>query len=294
MIAGLMGTLLLTALIAVAAAAPLAAAEPKAAPGDDAKAIRIDARQGIEWQRPAKLVIARGDAKAVRGDSEVQAEVLTAHYRDRPDGSAEVWLIDADGDVRLTSPGQSAYGQKGTFDLDKDTLTLSGGKQVGITTATNKITAEKELEYHARTRTLIARGNAVAVDGERTLYGEVITILLNEQPQGQDATAQGAARPGSAQAGQNPSRLKHIEAQKAVRLVTPSEDIHADHGTYDVDSGIATLDGSVKIVKGRNELNGCRGEINLKTGISKLFACKSDAANGGRVSGVILPQSLGR
>ena len=130
--------------------------------------------------------------------------MLTAHYRDRPDGSTEVWHIDAVGDVRLTSPGQSAYGQKGTFDLDKDTLILSGGKQVGVTTATNKITAEKEIEYQAKSRTLIARGNAVAVDGDRTLYGDVITILLNEEPQGRT----GSARPGTAR----PDRVRRASS----------------------------------------------------------------------------------
>jgi lipopolysaccharide export system protein LptA len=75
-----------------------------------------------------------------------------------------------------------------------------------------------------------------------------------------------------------------------VRLVTPDEDIRADRGTYDLDSGVATLDGSVKIVKGNNELNGCSGEINLKTGVSKLIACRGEAD--GRVRGIILPESL--
>ena len=132
MIFGLLGTLLL---------AGLAGLRGGTGHGGRAEGVRRRrqgnqdrCRQGIEWQRPARLVIARGDAKAVRGDSEVRAEVLTAHYRDKPDGSMEVWLIDAVGDVRLTSPGQSGYGETGTFDLDKDTLVISGGKQVGVTT----------------------------------------------------------------------------------------------------------------------------------------------------------------
>jgi lipopolysaccharide export system protein LptA len=257
----------LAACLAALHAPGLRAAEPLA-PG----AISIDATRSIEWQREKRILVARGDAKAKRGDTEVRAQTLTAHYRERPDGSAEVFRIEADGNVRITSPRQSAWGEHGTFDLDKDVLTLSGGKEVGAVTAANRITAQKELEYDTRTRTLVARGNAVAVDGDRTLYGDVITVLLRERPQGD-------------------SGLQRIEAERRVRFVTPEEDVRADRGTYDVDSGIARVDGSVRVIKGDNELNGCRGEVNLKTGVSKLMAC-ADGRGSGRVQGVILPESM--
>ena len=73
-------------------------------------------------------------------------------------------------------------------------------------------------------------------------------------------------------------------------MITPEEDIRADRGAYNVESGVATLDGSVKIVKGTNELNGCRGETNLKTGVSRITACPGQS--NGRVRGIILPESL--
>ena len=42
---------------------------------------------------------------------------------------------------------------------------------------------------------------------------------------------------------------------------------------YNVESGIATLTGSVKLVRGKNVLTGCSAEVNLSTGISKIFSC---------------------
>lgn len=235
-------------------------------------AILIDAAKGIEWVRTARLVIARGDARAKRDDQEVRAEVLTAHYRERPDGGIDVWRIDADGKVRYTSASESAFGERATYDVDKQVMTISGGEQVGVTASTSRITAEKELEYDTKTRTLIARGNAVAVDGDRTVYGEVISVHLREQVE------------------EGQSRLQQLEAEGNVRVITPEEDIRADRGTYNVESGVATLDGSVKIVKGTNELNGCRGETNLKTGVSRITACPGQS--NGRVRGIILPESL--
>jgi lipopolysaccharide export system protein LptA len=263
-----------TALVAAAMQPdmPAAAEAERASRGGQAPGtIVIDATQGIEWLRKERLVIARGDARAVRGDQEVRADVLTAQYRDRPHGSSEVWRIDADGHVRYTSHWESAFGENATYDIYKNFLTISGGERVGVTTPTSRITAEKQIDYDMKARTLIARGQAVAVEGDRTLSGDVITVHLREQTDGQ-------------------SSLQRLEAERDVRLVTTEEDIRADRGNYDLDSGVATLDGSVRIVKGNNELYGCHGETNLKTGVSKLIACREEAD--GRVRGIILPESL--
>jgi len=233
-------------------------------------AIAIEADQGIEWQRGTRLVIARGNAKAVRDDTEVRAQVLTAHYRDAPDGSAQVWKVDAEGAVRLTSPGQTAFGERGTYNVDTGALVLTGG-QVGVTTADSKITAQKQLSYDAKTKTLVATGNAVAVDGERTVYGDVITVHLREDAAGKTA----------------PTRM---EADGHVRVVTAQDDIRADRGTFDVERDVATVDGSVRIVRGANQLEGCRGEMNMRTGVSKLSACPGGQAGGSRVQGLIIPK----
>src|SRR6266850_867634 len=43
--------------------------------------IAISAEAGIEWQQDAQVYIARGNAVAKRGTTEVYADTLTAHYR---------------------------------------------------------------------------------------------------------------------------------------------------------------------------------------------------------------------
>jgi lipopolysaccharide export system protein LptA len=255
----------------IALAAPAATTATPTAP--PAGAIAIEADQGIEWQRQARLVIARGNAQAVRGDMQLNAQVLTAHYRERTDGSTEVWKIDAEGDVILKTPGETAFGERGNFNFDKNLMTLTGGTEVGVTTAGSRITARKEITYDTRTRTMIARGDAVAVEEDRTLHGDVITVYLRDKP------AEGQ------------SRMRRLEAERNVRLLTGGDDIRADRGTYDVDSGQATMTGSVKILRGPNVLTGCRGEANLKTGVSTLFACTDERRGSTRVQGVILPEA---
>lgn len=236
-------------------------------------AITIDANQGIEWRRQAKLVIARGNAQAVRGTTQLNAQVLTAHYRDRPDGSSEVWKIDAEEDVRLKTPSETANGQRGSFNLDKHLLTLTGGPEISVTTSTNRITAHDEITYDTQSLVLVARGDAVATDPDQTLYGDVITVYLRDNP------AEGQ------------SRMQRLEAEGNVRLVTGEDEIRGDHGTYDADSGTATMIGSVKVTRGPNVITGCRGESNVRTGISTLYPCADSHSGSSRVQGVILPEA---
>ena len=45
--------------------------------------IDITATDGIDWRQDQQIVVAHGDAKAVRGDVTVIADTLTAWYRPR-------------------------------------------------------------------------------------------------------------------------------------------------------------------------------------------------------------------
>ncbi|HZB92849.1 MAG TPA: hypothetical protein VE397_15490, partial [Stellaceae bacterium] len=48
---------------------------------DNGKPIEIEADDGIEWQQNNRVYIARGNAKATRGQTTVFADTLTAFYR---------------------------------------------------------------------------------------------------------------------------------------------------------------------------------------------------------------------
>ena len=50
--------------------------------GDDGP-IQIQADSGIEWQQNQQVYIARGNAVAARGNNEVRADTLIAHYREK-------------------------------------------------------------------------------------------------------------------------------------------------------------------------------------------------------------------
>jgi lipopolysaccharide export system protein LptA len=261
----------LAALVLAAAGSVVAAdaAEtPSRAAARTGSELRIDADEGLEWRRRDQVVIARGQARAVRGDLQVQARELRALYRDGPDGKAEIYRVIGDGAVRIATPNQTAFGQHGTYDVAQDHLVLTGGERVRLVSGADEISAERSLEYWPRADRLVARGNAIAIQPNREVHGETITAYFAE---GADGTKQ----------------LDTAEAVENVKVVTAEETIIGDRSNYDAKTGMATVEGSVKILRGRDQLDGCRGEIDFNSGVSKLFACERSQTSDGRVRGRI-------
>lgn len=221
--------------------------------------LQITADQGIEWQSKDKTYIARGNAKAVQGDVAVLADRLTAYYRDNENGTTSVWRIDADNNVRIVTPTQQAFGDKGVYDVEKGVLVLTGA--VRMVTDTDRITARDSLEYWEQRSIAVARGNAVATRGDNRLRADVLTAYFVKDKQGK-------------------SRVSRVDAFDNVVITTPDEIVRSARGVYNVETGVATLTGSVKITRGDNQLNGEHAEVNLNTGVSRLFGSGEGGARG--------------
>ena len=234
--------------------------------------IEVEAENGIEWQRDKKVVMARGNARAVRGDTEVTADVLSAHYREGSNGDTEIWRLEADGNVRISSPTETAYGEKGIYDVDAGVLKLSGGDDLRLISEDTEVRADRQLEFWPNKQVLYARGNASAVQKDNRLDAETLTAFFSDDAEGK-------------------TKVTRIEATENVRVTTPDETLKADEGVYNMETGIAILTGSVKITRGRNQLNGCRGEVDMNKGVSKIFGCTQGAPGAPRVRGLIHPDS---
>lgn len=253
-----------SAATATLAAVPAGAQTLNFAPSDSDQPIEIFADNGIEWQQERLVVVARGNARAVRGDVTVHADELRAYYREKS-GSNEIIRLDAVGRVRIVSPTQKGFGEHAVYDVDNAILVLTGGR-VKFVSQDDEVTADRQIEYWEQRRMAVARGNALAVREDKRLRAETLAAYFRKDADGKD-------------------RIFRVDAFDAVKIVTPSETATGDRGVYNVESGIATLTGQVRIEREKNVLTGCRSEVNLNTGISKLFACPQD-----RVRGVLMPK----
>ena len=233
--------------------------------------VEITADEGIEWRRKEKVYIASGKARAARGDIELFGDSLSAYYRDGTDGSTEVYRVEAHGNVRILSPNEAVYGDDGYYDVDQGVVTLTG-KDLRLETGEDSITANESLEYWEAKRVAVARGEAVASRGDKSLSAELLVGHFRKDDEGRMV-------------------LKQVDAQGRVQIATPTDFVTSDSGVYHVDQELAELVGAVKITRGETQLNGEYAEVNLATGVSRLLAAPPGDTGGSRVHGLLVPKA---
>ncbi|MEH6754867.1 MAG: LptA/OstA family protein [Alphaproteobacteria bacterium] len=228
--------------------------------------IQIEADEGIEWQRAKQVYLARGNARATQGGVSVEGDELIAHYKPNAAGENEIYRINANGNVRITSESEVAVSDNAVYDIDNGVLVMTGDT-IRLDTAEDTIIARESLEYYEQQQMAIARGDALAIRDDRRLRADTLTAHFGE--------------------GGRSASMDRIEANGNVLVSTPTDIVRAEQGDYNPDRGLATLTGNVKITRGDTQLNGDRAEVNLTTGESRLLSSRS----GERVRGLFLPKS---
>jgi lipopolysaccharide export system protein LptA len=314
-VAGAAALLLVSALTLVSAAVGRGAEAQGLNPfggSTDQRPINITAENGIEWQQDKQVYIARGNAIARRGDSEVHADVLTAHYRPSKnksaDGGNEVYRLDADGHVVLKGPNQTVVGDQAVWDVDQQ-IGVVTGNHLRLTTPTDTVTARDSLEWYDQQQVAVARGDALAIRGDRRVRGDVLTAHFIKQsaaakpapgaatgkPEivraadspvaaGRTAAASGnkagaaagKTRPGApSDAAAGDSKISRVDAQGHVIVVTPTDVARGDYGVYNAQTGIVTLLGNVTITRGQDTVRGEYAVVDLNTNISRMMTVAS-------------------
>ena len=175
--------------------------------------IDITAKDGIDWRQDQQVVVAHGDAKAVRGDVTVMADTLTAWYRPRrvaanqPDGGpqpvsapvssggtpalpgatdtggSEIYKVEALGNVRIFTSTDQVVGDRAVYDIDQAVLVMTGSA-IKLTTPTQMLTARDTLEYWSQKHMAVARGNAVALtnDARRIAADTLVAYTTPSDP----------------------------------------------------------------------------------------------------------------
>jgi lipopolysaccharide export system protein LptA len=277
--------------------------------------IQITAQDGIEWRQAEQVVIAKGDAKAVRGTVTVTADRLFAWYRKKGEAAAtqqvatgltgatdtegnEVYRMRAEGNVHIYTDTDQAWGDQATYDLDQAVLVMTG-HALKLTTPNDTLTARDTLEYWSQQHMAVARGDAVVVTNDaRRVSADTLVAYTVDAQAGSGAAASGASAQtrntgsASAQPGQGApdsmaamvGKLERVEAFNNVSVRTVTDIVTGDRGVYVPDTDIAHLGGHVRISRGQNQVNGSEAVVNMKTGVATLLAGDS-----GRVNGLMVP-----
>ena len=114
--------------VSVALAGAGVAQETEDGAGAANEAIEITA-DTLEVRQSENVAIFEGAVNAVQGDLVLNADMLTVHYREAAGGAGNLGVsrIEAQGNVVVTSAGEIAQGQRGTYNVEDGTIDLIGG-----------------------------------------------------------------------------------------------------------------------------------------------------------------------
>jgi lipopolysaccharide export system protein LptA len=279
--------------------------------------IDVTSRDGMEWRQDDMMVIARGDARAVRGNVTVTADTLIARYRKKAvppgtpapaptnvsapapgvpgssdTGANEIYRLEADGHVKIFTATDLAIGDKAIYDIDQAVLLMTGNG-MSVTTPNQVMTARDTMEYWSQKHMAVGRGLAQVVTSDgRRINGDVLVAYTQpDQPAGtagQPPAPKPATAPPAPGKTTDPllssGKLQRVEGFGHVQVRTATETITGDRGVYVSDTGIARIAGNVRITRGQNELQGDEALVNMHTGISTMVRDP-----GKRVEGLVIP-----
>jgi lipopolysaccharide export system protein LptA len=290
--------------------------------------VTVTAAGGIDWNQKDQTVTAHDQARAVRGNATVDADILIAHYRKKaqppgtaaaspapqpatppkpgdappaPDetGSNEIYRLNAEGHVHIFTPTDQAWGDHAVYDIDTAVLVLTG-HALKLTTPTDVLTARDSMEYWSAKHMAVARGDAVATsnDGRRIVADTLVGYTVDpDAPKPAAKAAPGQDKPVKTVSNKKPDpgadpaqpgKLQRVEAYGHVIMTTPTEIVTADRGVYLPDTGLARVVGHVHVTRGTNQLNGAAAIVNMKTGVATMTE-----APGARVHGLVVPNGSG-
>jgi lipopolysaccharide export system protein LptA len=280
-----LGLALMVLLAASACGARIAAGQGlnAAAAPSDSRPIDITADSGIEWQQDKQVYVARGNAVASRGTTQISADTLTAHYRPSKSKSAEggneVYRLDADGHVVIKGPTQTVTGDQAVYDVDQQ-IGVVTGKHLKLTTPTDIVTARDSLEWYDQQQVAVARGDALAIRSDRRIRADILTAHFTKDKSAPDknGTTEGAAaaKPANDHAATaKPAAPKPAAAGS--KSAAPSQ-VKPAGGAGPLDAGegstkISRVDaqGHVVVVTTTDIARGDYGVYNAETGIVTLL-----------------------
>jgi lipopolysaccharide export system protein LptA len=278
--------------------------------GGKAMPVTIAADNGIEWRQADHVYIARGNVKAVRKDVTVYADEMRAYYRpvakkpgtEKPanppppkptpvankapvkppkpgqppsaqmdEGPTEVYRLEAVGNVKFVTKTQTGYGDHADYDVDTTVMVLTG-KHLKIVTPHDLLTARDSIEWYDNRQLGVARGDAVDVHDGKTIRADVLLATMVHPP-GQEAHAD------------------RIDARGDVFVSSKDQIGRGDDGVYDNKTGVVTLTGHVRLTRGKDEMRGNYGVVDVNRNIGYLLPRAPDMAGGAghRVEALIMP-----
>lgn len=261
-------TVALAFIFAVGVATGAGAAVAKGKAGKKGGEIVLTSEGGMEWDSNKKTFSAEKKALAVRGDTALGGDKMTAFYRESEGKNNEFYHVRAVGNVIITTPKQVIHADSADYEIEKSVIILKGNP-VKLFAGDEQMSAGV-LELWQDRNMAVAKRDVVTVKDARRLETETLRAYF--------------AKKGSK------NEVERFEAEDGIKITNGKETVTGDSGVYFVDKEQAVLSGNVKIAQGGNYILGEVADINMKTGVSRLQTPAEAGRSKGKVTGVFLPE----
>ncbi len=288
-------------------------------------AVEVTSDNGMELRQNEQTIIAKGNAKAVRGDVTVTADSLIAHYRKKaaapgtpapaaappaaagpnpagPDadtGSNEVFRLEAQGNVHIYTATDQAFGDRAVYDIDQAVLVMTG-HDLHIVTPQQTMSARDSMEYWSQKHMAVGRGNAVVntSDGRRVSADVLVgyTADPNAPPAPASAPVQKVAaakpdpaKPDPAKPGADPAAGAGGKLQRVDAF--GHVEVRTATEIIRADKGVYVPDSGIARLAGNVRLTRGQNELNGDEGVVNLHTGVSTISRspGSRVEGLVVP-----
>lgn len=237
----------------------------------------IEAEEQVVCDETARKCVAKGKAMAQKGTNKVFGDILTAYLTDE----RKITAVTADGNVRMETPTDRAYGEHAHYDMALDRIIMTGGN-LKITTPKETLTARDSLEFWHKENKGIAKGNAIAIfpaKGELVQADTLVAYFKKSSEKKKD--------------GEEKQSLDRIEAEGNVLASNPKGVVTGDRGIYLSNANRVEIFDNVKIMQEDNIIEGGYARYNLKTSIAEMFTAPPHVVSekpSKRISGIIIPE----
>ena len=156
----------------------------------------------------------------------------------------------------------------------------SGGGLLPGATASDPVNIDADkLDYFDKEQKLIYAGSVIVVNGPSTLKTSRMTIFLdNKKVAGKDAGGAGGGASSS-------DKVRHVDADGPVTLVSPDQIATGDHLAYDRGDNKVHLTGNVTWTQGETVVKGDHLVYDLTTKEAHVLASDSSGKEGGAAQG---------
>lgn len=287
--------------------------------------VEVTASDGMEWRQNEQVVIARGQARAVRGEVTVLADRLIARYRKktgtaaaqaasasdaaptpaRPGavgggimggdgGGTEIYRLEAEGNVRIFTATDMATGDRAIYDIDRAVLVLTG-KDLRLTMPQQVLTARDTMEYWSQKRMAIGRGEATVTtnDGRRLAADTLVGYISDPAPGGSQSGPSGGTRPPPAGSGRAPAGADPLAASGKLQRVEGFGNVEVRTATETIRAarGVYVPDTGIARLVGGVRITRGQNQLNGDEAVVNMRTGVStlSRAPGGRVQGLVVP-----